>query len=251
MIIQGIKLTGTTVIAPDDSAFVTGGLVLHFDPSNISSYSGAGTTINDLSGNGLTGTMSDITYTSPYFSYNGTSSNITVPDNALLEPGSGDWTMEAWVYNIKSSDSNEGPMVIGKGNGSVYGIRHFIGPPFTNQLASFLAGSNASGSTSIQVGPDPITVMLPNTWTHVVSVYKTVSTKTLEVFINGVSKDSESHTMSSVTNNTGALYIGSTSSANSSNYWEGRIGIVRLYNTALSSTDVLANYNGSKAIYGL
>jgi hypothetical protein len=244
MIIQGIKLTGTTIITPGPPT-----PVLYYDPSNISSYSGSGTDINDLSGNGLTGTMSNITYTSPYFSYNGTSSRITIPDNALLEPGTGDWTMEAWVYNTLVSATQVGPFVISKGSG-LYGIRHYVGPSFSNQLASNLSGSNAEGSSSIQVGPSSATVMLPNTWTHVVSVYKTVSTKTLEIFINGISKDSESHTMSSVTNNTGALYIGSTSSG-SSNFWEGRIGIVRLYNAALSSEDVLANYNSSKAIYGL
>ena len=77
---------------------VTNGLVLYYDPSNSSSYSGSGTTINSLAPINLTGAMSNITFTNPYFSYNGTSSQITVTDNTLLEPGSGNWTMEAWVY---------------------------------------------------------------------------------------------------------------------------------------------------------
>ena len=72
-------------------------LVLYYDPSNPSSYSGSGTTVNDLSGNGLDGTMSNISFTSPYFDFNGSSSQISVADNSLLEPGSGDWTMEVWV----------------------------------------------------------------------------------------------------------------------------------------------------------
>jgi hypothetical protein len=72
---------------------VTTNLVLYYDPSNSSSYPGTGTTINDLSVNGLNGSMSGITFTTPYFSYNGTSSQVRVADSVLLEPGSGDWTM--------------------------------------------------------------------------------------------------------------------------------------------------------------
>ena len=63
------------------SAPVLTNLVLYYDPSNSSSYSGTGTTVNDLSGNGLNGAMSNITFTSPYFAYNGTSSQVQVADN--------------------------------------------------------------------------------------------------------------------------------------------------------------------------
>jgi len=62
---------------------VTSGLVLYYDPSNSSSYSGSGTTVNDLSGNGRNGTMSNISFVSPYFTYNGSSSQVSIADNAL------------------------------------------------------------------------------------------------------------------------------------------------------------------------
>jgi hypothetical protein len=49
--------TNTPTNTPTPSATpavpVTTNLVLYYDPSNSSSYSGSGTTINDLSGNGL------------------------------------------------------------------------------------------------------------------------------------------------------------------------------------------------------
>ena len=57
-------------------------LVLYFDPSNSSSYPGSGTTITDLSDSGLSGTMSNITYTSPYFTYNGSNSQVSIADNS-------------------------------------------------------------------------------------------------------------------------------------------------------------------------
>ena len=34
-------------------------------------------------------------------------------------------------------------------------------------------------------------------------------------------------------------------------YFTGRIGIVRLYNAALTAGEVLQNFNANKALYGL
>ena len=93
-------------------SYTTSNLVLYFDPSNPSSYPGSGTTITDLSDSGLSGTMSNITYTSPYFTYNGSSSQIAIADNSLLEPGSGDWTVEVWVNQAVSGND----VVLGKFN---------------------------------------------------------------------------------------------------------------------------------------
>jgi hypothetical protein len=231
MIIQGIKLTGTTVITPNDPT-----PVLYYDPSNISSYSGSGTTINDLSGNGLTGTMSNITYTSPYFSYNGTSSRITVADNALLEPGTGNWTMEAWINNSGFVGVSRGIISKTNAGGGTTAYRMIV----SGTNVSSTMGDNAVNSTSYSLSN--------NTWSHVVYVFTNGSS--LETFINGDSVNSVSCGTITVPNSTAPLYIGGETSAGS-RWFNGRIGIVRLYNTALSSTDVLANYNGSKATYGL
>jgi hypothetical protein len=232
MIIQGIKLTGTTVITPNDPT-----PVLYYDPSNISSYSGSGTTINDLSGNGLTGTMSNITYTSPYFSYNGTSSRITVADNALLEPGTGNWTMEAWINNSGFVGVSRGIISKTNAGGGTTAYRMIV----SDTTVIGIMGDNA-------VTSDIISVSLVATWTHVVHVFTNGSS--LETFINGVSVNSVSCGTITVPNTTAPLYLGAETSAGS-RWFNGRIGIVRLYNIALSSANVLTNYNGSKAIYGL
>jgi len=56
MIIQGVKLTGLTVA---DAYITTQNLAVWVDANNTSSYSGTGTTLNDLSGNGYTHTLSN------------------------------------------------------------------------------------------------------------------------------------------------------------------------------------------------
>lgn len=56
MIIQGVTLTGTRVV---DGGVMPTGLILYLDANNATSYSGTGTTLNDLSGNGYTHTLSN------------------------------------------------------------------------------------------------------------------------------------------------------------------------------------------------
>ena len=55
MIIQGATIVGSRVV---DATLPTNNLLIWLDANNASSYSGTGTTINDLSGNGYTHTMS-------------------------------------------------------------------------------------------------------------------------------------------------------------------------------------------------
>ena len=95
----------------EESNFVVSDLKLYFNPGNLTSYTGSGTTVNDLSGNGLNGTMSNITFTSPYFDFNGTNSQISIADNPLLEPGSGNWSIEVW---FKSNTLSGSQVIMGK-----------------------------------------------------------------------------------------------------------------------------------------
>ena len=222
---------------------VTENLVLYYDPSNSSSYSGSGTTINDLSGNGLSGTLSNVTYTSPAFNFNGTSSTISVPDNSLLEPGSGDWTMEAWVNHSVTTGSSR--IILGKTDGGLanqwgYGLRTIAN--------GNTYGEVGNGTTSIASNSSALSI---NTWYQVVGVWTNVASNNFELFINGVSQGSQSHSFTSIRNTTNPLYIGSFNNGQFSQWLNGKIGIVRLYNSALTSSQVLQNYNVNKSKYGL
>lgn len=222
---------------------VTSNLVLWYDPSNSVSYPGSGSTITNLASTSLNGTMSNITYTDPYFSYNGSSSQINIADNALLEPGTGDWTMEAWVY-LSSGGSSK--VVLGK-----------FDPGGASQDVSYSIRINSSNTLYAQIGNGSVVVdstlyTLPlNTWTHVTYVWKNVATNSLETYINGVSVGSVSHSFSSILNTSANLYIGSYNGGEYTQYMNGRIGITRLYSAALTSAQVLQNYNADKSKYGL
>ena len=223
---------------------VTNGLVLYYDPSNSSSYPGTGTTINSLAPTNLTGAMSNITYTNPYFSYNGTSSQITVTDNALLEPDSGNWTMEAWVY---LSNTGAGPKTI-LGKFDPGGLAADVS--YSMRISTANAYAQIGDGTGAYVDSISYTLTI-NTWTQIVYVWTNGATKTLQTYINGASIGSVNHTLNSILNTPSNLYIGSYNGGEYAQWMNGRIGITRLYNSALTTSQVLQNYNTNRGLYGL
>jgi hypothetical protein len=190
--------------------------------------------------------MSNITFTDPYFVYNGSTSQISIADNAALEPGSGDWTMEAW---FRASSVVGGAVILGKfddgglANDVSYSIR-------TSGSSVYSQVGDGTGSV---VGVDYIDstgyTFSVDTWYQAVYVLR--ASNSFETYINGVSIGSISNPLSSLLNSTNPLYIGRYNGGEYAQNFNGRIGITRLYNTALTSAQVLQNYNADKSIYGL
>jgi len=242
MIIQGATLTGTTVIAP---GWVTDNLVAFYDPALSISYPGTGTTLYDISGNSLNGTMSNLSYTSPYLVYNGTNGSTSIADNALLEPGTGNFTLEAWVYYSTITGSTR-TFISKTDNGG------------TSANWSYGLRTLASGSTYLEVGSgtgstiqSPAFVASTGTWYQIVGVWTNVASKSIALYVNGASQGSNSHTLASVKNSIRPLYLGSYNGGEYSQWFNGRMGIVRYYNAALTASQVLQNYNVNKTRYGL
>jgi uncharacterized delta-60 repeat protein len=240
--------TNTTTSSPTPSSTpgqpVTSNLVLYYDPSNPSSYSGSGTVINDLSSNGLNGTMSNITFTSPYFTFNGTSSQISVADNALLEPGSSDWSIEFWVNHSVIAGASR--ILIAKTDGGAsadwgYGLRTVA------NSNTFMEVGNG-GVTSVT---SPLTGLSINTWYQVVGVWTNVASNSIALYINGNLIGSNSHSFASIKNTTSPLYLGSFNGGQFSQWLNGRMGVVRMYSKSLSGSEVLQNFNADKSKYGL
>ena len=244
MIIQGVSLVGVTVV--DQLQPVTSNLVLYYDPANTASYPGTGTTIDSLTVTNLPGTMSNITYTNPYFTYNGSSSQISVADNAALEPGSGSWTMEVWVNQTVSGND----VVLGKFDpgGASQDVSYSIRTTNTSYYAQLGSGSG-SGSTLFVNSTTFVGTL--NTWYQLVYVFTNGATKTLQTFVNGTSIGTVNHSLASILNTSSNLYLGSYNGGEFAQWFDGRIGITRLYNAALTSAQVLQNYNTNRAIYGL
>lgn len=225
-------------------ASVTSNLVLWYDPSDTISYPGTGTTITNLANTSLPGTMSNITYADPYFAYNGTSSQVSVPDNALLEPGSGDWTMEAWVYLSNISGSK---VIMGKFDPG--GLAADVS--YSMRISGSTAFAQFGDGTGAFVNSTNYTLSL-NTWTQLVYVWtNSGGTKTLQTFVNGASIGTVNHSLNSLLDTPSNLYIGSYNNGEYAQWMNGRIGVTRLYNAALTSAQVLQNFNADRSKYGI
>jgi hypothetical protein len=224
----------------------TSGLVLHYDPSRTASYPGTGTTITDLTGQGRHGTMSNITFTSPYFTFNGTSSQISVTDSIGLEPQGGDWTIEVWVNQAVAGND----VLLGKFNAG--GLTTNVGYSIRTTSSTFYAqygSGSGSGATLFQNSTNHTATI--GTWYQIVYVFTNLAANTFETFVNGTSIGSVNHSLSSILNTTTNLYIGSYNNGEYPQWFDGKIGIVRMYNKALTSSEVLGNYNTDKSKYGL
>lgn len=218
-------------------------MVLHYNPGMTESYPGTGTSLVDLSGNGLTGTMSNLAFTTPAFTYNGTSSQVSIPDNEALEPGSGNWTIEAWFQPTQFTVNAQ--TVLGKfGNGGTSSIISYALRQGDGYIrADFSNGTNALSSDNFSLSL--------NNWVQMVYVWDRVNS-TLYTYSNGVLKQTKTITISGgIRNGNTNLYIGSYNGGEYSQYFKGQIGIVKMYKKALSTTEVQNNYNSNKALYGL
>jgi len=226
--------------------FVTTNLKLYFNPDSYLSYPSSGTTINDLTGNLLNGSMSNITFTNPYFTFNGLSSTITSSDSALLEPTTGDFSVEVWVnYSVIAGSSR---CVLSKTDGPNssdwgYGIR-----------------TTSSGLTYMEVGNgtttrnSPTYTVTTNTWYQIVGVFTNVASNSIALYVNGVSQGTPtSHSFTSIKNTTHALSIGSFDNniGGYGQWFNGKMGIVRFYNSALSASDVSKNFEANRNTYGI
>jgi hypothetical protein len=60
-----------------------------------------------------------------------------------------------------------------------------------------------------------------------------------------------SHSLTSILNSTNPLYIGSYNGGESVQWFHGKIGIVRIYSSALSDSDVSKNFEADRATYGI
>ena len=221
-------------------------LVLYFDPSNTLSYSGSGTNINNLVLNGLIGTMSNISYTNPYFTYDGSTSQVAIADNTLLEPSSGEWTMEVWFYRSNTTGST---VVLGKfDNGGLASNVSYSIRTSTNTISAQI-GKGTGGTVNVDYINSTSYTYLVNTWYQVVYVWKPGIS--LETYINGTSIGSVSNSLTSILNSVNPLYLGRYNGGEYSQNFAGRIGVTRLYNRAITAIEVYNNYNSTKGLYGL
>lgn len=248
-IVVGAGITvgeGITIGSPAGAGPVTDDLVLSLDASL---YSGSGNWL-DTSGNSNNaapvGTPTYVAAGGSYFDMSGGATTgpgsndaFQVSDAVTLDSMSA-ITIEQWIY-IGSFQSAGAPNILfAKRSTTSNGYVGF----FTNSGYTFRVGTGS---------PNQITYSATPTLTAWQQVVVTVSGSGSAVYINGSEVATSGYTGNFGNINTGtALQICDISDAASGIFsLLGRIGIFRIYNTALDGTQVLNNYNAAASRYGL
>jgi hypothetical protein len=225
---------------------VQNGLVLALDAADKNSYVGSGTTWTDLSGNGNNGTLTN----GPTFSsvnsgvivFDGVDDYINCGNNSSLKL-TGDITIDTWIYI--SANPSDWVRICGIGSSDGGSSNRIYGLWYN--------GTNASVTRNLlwqrysplaQIYPTSVILAL-NTW-YYVSVTTNGSLHTL--YLNGLSIDTTTSAGPWTTNTVDNVTIGY---AGFHTYHTGRISLTRIYNRALTATEVLQNYNITKTRFGL
>ena len=202
-------------------------------PRLVAAYSfdeGTGTTVTDLSGNGNTGTITAGTWTNGgkygnALVFNGTSAWVTINSSASLNLTTG-MTLEAWVN--PSLVDGEWEDVIYKGSDD-----YFL--EATSPLDAVpAAGGTFAGADVVAFGGG---ALASNTWTHLAETYDGT---TVLLYVNGVSAGSLAQT-GNIQTSANPLQIGGDNIYGQ--FFQGAIDEVRVYNVALTPTQIQTDMN--------
>lgn len=199
---------------------------------------GTGTSADDASANSNVGTISGATWVSswlrgstPCLSFNGTSNQVNVPDNAALTPSGTDVSFAFWTKLTQQAST--------KGTDQIWLYKNNpIAPLFSYQIYQRTSDNKVAAQWTNEAGSSFTTVttntVSHNMWVHICYVK---SGATGKIYINGRDDTATSNAATgNMFNSTGNLVIGGLASK----YVHGLMCEIRLYDRALSEAEVKA-----------
>ena len=229
----GIRIGGGITIDGSSTSIVSTGLVFDIDAGNSSSYSGSGSTWTDVAGTQQNITLiNSPTYTSgtpSYFTFNGTSQYGSGSSSGVV--GSSVYSKMVW-FRLNSYGTNNN--LVSGGNGGHF--MYFASSPR-------LYCGHANWPNYLAFGT--VATFSLNTWYCATLTFST--TNGMKIYING-SLDNTYTANKNAHGGDGSVEIGAFST---SNLLSGRISRALIYSTELTASEVLINYNATKATFGL
>ena len=231
-------------------SIITDGLTYFVDPANTRSYSGSGLTLNGLIG-GIGGTLvNGVGFTSTNngnFVFDGTNDFINIPDSNLLAFGTNPFSIDFWLYSTYSypgSGVNYRTILSSYDNyNGVYNTYFYLGL-FNNSGYGFTNTVTFLDSAGNGMGPSFGANININQWTYVAF---TRSGNGLISYKNGV----QSYVQSYANNYSGTRNARIGGGVDQISSFQGSISALKIYNRALSSTEILQNYNATRKRFGL
>lgn len=222
--------TQTGYITVSAASASTGGLVAAY---NFEEASGA--TVVDASGKGNHGTIKEAARSASgkfgrTLSFDGVNDWVTVNDSNSLDLTNG-MTLAAWVYPTATMSSWRNVLLKEQSGGLAYAL--YANSDSNQPIASL----NVGGDQNLPGG----SALTANTWTHLAATYDGAAER---LYVNGNQVASKAQT-GNMTVSSGALRIGGNSVW--SEFFKGRIDEIRIYNRALSATELKTDMNTAVA----
>ncbi|MCX6776196.1 MAG: M6 family metalloprotease domain-containing protein [Candidatus Micrarchaeota archaeon] len=220
------------------------------DISNLRAYwnlnEGTGTTANDSSGNGNTGTISGATWTGgkygPALSFDGKNDLVNITNSSLFNFGSGNFSICAWVYPTNlPQDSSTTFVIFAKTNSTSIGESYSI--QLMNTSGNYVTRFHVRDmyGYAIDLRGNSVT---NNVWLHVCGVR---DGNNFSLWENGAYVTSNSLALGGVASLIYTPYIGCA--RGNSGWFNGTIDEVKIFNRALSATEINDSYKGLIKIY--
>lgn len=221
---------------------IKNGLLLNYDISSNLSYTSPDTyiqsTINNYPGlvvNGPTFSSNN----GGYLNFDGANDHIRVY-NSPFGFTTESFTYSYWIYinSFTTNQPTQGPIPYYKGDYNSNGYYSQI-----NSDGSYVFGTNQGGATQFtSIAPATLTT---GVWYYISDVRNGSSVR---IYVNGIDRTNTTATHINPSYSSSDLYIASYRTFIFSNI---RIGNFKVYNRALTSTEILSNFNALRGRYGI
>jgi len=225
------------------------GLVLALDAGDTNSYPGSGTTWTDLSGQGNNGTITGAVYSNGYFDFDGTNDDVVNTGTSFLKTND-NVTLEAFFNH----DSNSSGFFLYEGDGDGFGgqieFHLYVNSAYLTSWFTSSSGNHYLGNTGVSAAAVTI-----GEWNHAAVTYSNLSTASgvsAKLYLNGVEIDSFSGaTIDIASMSTTSFLIGRPYSTSLGRRYNGQIAVVKVYNKALTASEVQQNFNALRGRFGI
>ena len=210
---------------------------------NLVAYYPFNTNSNDESGNLNHGVVNGAVLTTDRFGnpnsayeFDGIDDFILVANSASLNVFNSNLTITMWLYNDNPSLSDTSYKGVSKGGWNTgVGYELLYSNYWNSGTLHFTTGSSGNNVYSFN--------NFSNQWVMLTGVYDN-ATSTKKMYINGVEQSTTVQGVDNLTSSSHDLYIGRRHPSNSySGFVKGKMDDIRIYNVALSATEILNLYN--------
>lgn len=182
------------------------------------------------------------------FSFNGTSNYIGASTTAAIQfLNRSPYTLEVWVKPSSNPGAStykglivQESLLPVSSNRDGYNLWYggSAGTDVYFYSERFVNGVQQNAATTVTQS------LVINIWQHIVAVYDGT---TITLYRNGVAVNSSASATGNITGTTGQLVIGNLYG----NWYSGQIGVERIYNIALTASQVAQNFNALRGRYGI